>query len=86
MKFYEDNYPVIEASGYGLIDHFPLPSESWWTDYYGPTERTLGEMRLKYQGNGEAQKIFDSFQLEIDMHKKYSKHYGYCFYIMRRTM
>jgi hypothetical protein len=41
-------------------------------------------MRLKYRDNKDAQRIFDSFQLEMDMHKKYSPYYGYGFYIMQR--
>jgi len=42
-------------------------------------------MRCKYQANKDTQSIFDSFQLEIDMHRKYSEYYGYGFYIMRKT-
>lgn len=85
IKHYEDNYPVIEAAGYALIDYFPLPSESWWADYYRPLEATLVGLRKKYENNADAQAIFDSFQLEMDMHKKYSEHYGYGFYLMQRV-
>jgi hypothetical protein len=62
-----------------------LPSKSWWTDYYAPAEKKLTEMRRECQSNKDAQSIFDSFQLEIDMHGKYSEYYGYGFYIMRKT-
>jgi hypothetical protein len=41
-------------------------------------------MRRKYRDNGEAQAVLDSFQLEIDMFRKYSQYYGYGFYIMRK--
>ena len=85
MKYYEDVYTVIKLSGYEGIDYFPLPSESWWADYYMPTEKKLVETRREYQSNKDARSIFDSFQLEIDMHRKYSKYYGYGFYIMNRA-
>jgi ubiquinone/menaquinone biosynthesis C-methylase UbiE len=85
MKYYEHIFPIIESAGYKMIDYFPLPGKSWWTDYYTPVEKKLAEMRRKYQNNKKAQAIFDSFQLEIDMHRKYSKYYGYGFYIMQKA-
>jgi len=85
IKHYKDIYPVIESSGYKMIDHFPLPGESWWTHYYTPAEKKLVALRRKYKGNQDAQAIFDSFQLEIDTHRKYADYYGYGFYIMRKT-
>jgi ubiquinone/menaquinone biosynthesis C-methylase UbiE len=84
MKYYKHIYPVIKSAGYKIIDYFPLPDKSWWTDYYTPAEKKIAEMRLKYRDNKDAQRIFDSFQLEMDMHKKYSPYYGYGFYIMQR--
>ena len=85
MKHYKDIYPVTESAGYKMIDYFPLPGKSWWTDYYTPAEVKLAEMRRKYRNNKKAQAIFDSFQLEIDMHRKYSDYYGYGFYIMQKA-
>jgi cyclopropane fatty-acyl-phospholipid synthase-like methyltransferase len=84
MKHYKDIYPLIEASGYKMIDYSPLPNESWWTHYYTPVEKKLVAMRRKYQDNQDAQAIFDSFQLEIDIHRKYPQYYGYGFYIMQK--
>jgi SAM-dependent methyltransferase len=85
IKYYEDHYPVVESSGYTLIDYFPLPGASWWTDYYGTLEARVTVLRKKHEDNPEAQAILDSFQLEMDMHKKYSEHYGYGFFIMQRV-
>ncbi len=84
MKHYKDIYPLIESSGYKLVDYFPLPGKSWWTDFYTPMEKKLVEMRGKYQNNKEANAIFDSLQLEIEMHREYSKYYGYGFFIMQK--
>ena len=84
MKYYKNHYPIIKSVGYKVIDYFPLPDKSWWTDYYTPAEKKIAEMRLKHRDNKDAQMIFDSFQLEMDMHKKYSPYYGYGFYIMRK--
>jgi SAM-dependent methyltransferase len=83
MKYYENIFPIADSAGFNMIDYLPLPSESWWTHYYTPMETKLAKMRRKYQNNKDAQALFDSFQLEIDMHRKYSEYYGYGFYIMR---
>jgi SAM-dependent methyltransferase len=83
MKPYREFYPILDAAGYTLVDYFPLPAESWWIDYYAPAGKKLVEMRSKYNGNKDAQMFFDSFQLEIDMHRKYSEYYGYGFYVMK---
>ena len=84
MKYFEHIYPVVKLAGYRMIDYFPLPDMSWWTDYYTPAEKKIAEMRRKYQGDKEVQSLLDSFQLEMDMHRKYSEYYGYGFYIMRK--
>jgi len=84
MKYYEDIYSIIESAGYEMIDYFPLPDKSWWTDYYTPAEKKLADLRHEYQSNRDVQPLFDSFQLEIDMHREYSEYYGYGFYIMRK--
>jgi ubiquinone/menaquinone biosynthesis C-methylase UbiE len=84
MNYYEDVHPMIKLARYEMIDYFPLPSKSWWTDYYTPVEKKLAEMRWEYYSNEDAQSIFNAFQLEINMHRKYSEYYGYGFYIMRK--
>jgi len=84
MKFYRDIYPMIESAGYRMIDYFQLPDESWWTDYYTPAEKKIAEMRRNYQSNKDAQASLDEFQMEIEMHRKYSRYYGYGFYIMKK--
>lgn len=85
MKHYKDIFPIIESSGYKLLDYFPLPGKSWWTDYYTPMEKRLVALRRKYKGDENAQSIFNAFQLEIDMHRKYSPYYGYGFYTMQKA-
>lgn len=85
MKYYEDNFPIINEAGYKVVGYFSLPGESWWSDYYHPLEEKLVEMRKKHQDNTEARGLFDSFHAEIEMHRKYSPYFGYGFYIMERS-
>ncbi|MFH2068997.1 MAG: class I SAM-dependent methyltransferase [Candidatus Omnitrophota bacterium] len=84
MKYYKCIYPIVESAGYKMIGYFPLPAKSWWTDYYTPAEKKITEMERKYWDDKKAQALFDSFRLEMEMHKKYSEYYGYGFYAMRK--
>jgi SAM-dependent methyltransferase len=83
ITHYDDIVPVIERAGYELIDRFPLPAESWWTDYYTPAAQTIAGMRRKYAGREDVASLLDAFDVEIDMFRRYSRYYGYAFYIMR---
>jgi SAM-dependent methyltransferase len=85
MKYYKDVYLIIKSAGYKMINFYPLPSGSWWVNYYEPAEKKIKEMRVKHYNDTEAQSVFDSFQLEIDMYRAYSEYYGYGFYIMRKA-
>jgi SAM-dependent methyltransferase len=85
MKYYKDVYLIIKSAGYKMINFYPLPSGSWWANYYEPAEKKIKEMRVKHYNDTEAQSVFDSFQLEIDMYRAYSEYYGYGFYIMRKA-
>jgi SAM-dependent methyltransferase len=82
MKYYKRHYLTIESAGYKMVDYFPLPDKSWWTDYYTPAEKTIAQLREEYKDSKDAQAVFNSFQLEMEMHKKYSPYYGYGFYVM----
>jgi len=80
----KENLDKIRTCGYDLLGHFPLPSEAWWTDYYGPLEKKMEELRAKYAGDEEAQAVIDEHRIEIDMFQKYNEHYGYVFFVMQK--
>ncbi|MCX6641444.1 MAG: class I SAM-dependent methyltransferase [bacterium] len=82
---FKDYFPIIEACGYRLVDYFPLPAESWWTDYYTPLESKIHELRNSLRNDPKAQELLTALGLEIEMHRKYSEYYGYGFYIVQRV-
>jgi SAM-dependent methyltransferase len=93
-SFWAQEYPAIrdvparlgaiEECGYQLIGHFPLPATAWWDDYYGPLQRKINQFRVRHDGNSDAQQLANSVQREIDMWHRYSKFYGFEFFVMRR--
>ena len=85
MGTIDENIQRLERQRYKLVDHFPLPDSSWWDNYYKPLADRIDMLRKKYSGNIEAQKLLDEENAEIDLFRKYSKYYGYEFYIAQKT-
>ncbi|KPJ66567.1 MAG: hypothetical protein AMJ45_03680 [Syntrophobacter sp. DG_60] len=74
----------IPGCNYKLLGYFSLPEDAWWIEYYGPLERRIQELRIKYIDDPEALKALDKKQNEIDMFKKNPKSYGSVFFIMQK--
>jgi len=83
MKTVGENLQMIKEAGYGLVGYFVLPDASWWTNYYLPIQAKLPALKTKYRDDKEALEVIASEELEIEMLSKYSKYYGYVFYVMQ---
>jgi len=79
------NAARIRAAGLKLEDHFVLPPEAWWDDYYSHIGQKIPRLRAKYTGNQAALAAISSEEVELEMHRKYSDYYSYVFYVMRKT-
>ncbi|HQP39107.1 MAG TPA: hypothetical protein PLI95_28185, partial [Polyangiaceae bacterium] len=67
-----------------LVDHFTLPDEAWWDDFYTPMERRIEELRGRYAGDAEALGVLDQLAKEPKLHQRYSDYYAYEFFVARR--
>lgn len=85
IKDIKDNAKAIQKEGFTLISNFTLPESAWLNDYYLPIERELPRLNKKYQKNEVALSIFEGFRNEIDFYRKYSKFYGYEFFVMQKN-
>jgi ubiquinone/menaquinone biosynthesis C-methylase UbiE len=83
IKTLKENLQIIKDAGYQIVGYFVLPDSSWWENYYLPISAKLPKLKKKYQGNAEALGTIAAEELEIEMFRKYSKHYGYVFYVMQ---
>ncbi len=91
---FESDYPtmgtvadlvtLIESSPFELLNHFPLPPEAWWDDFYSPMEQIIEESRGKYADDRETLEILEQLALEPAAHRKNSDYYNYEFFIVRR--
>ncbi|MFX0183280.1 MAG: class I SAM-dependent methyltransferase [Candidatus Hodarchaeota archaeon] len=75
---------TIPSCGYRLINHFSLPEDAWWTEYYGPLEIRVKKIQAKYKNDPKALKVLRKYQKEIDIVKKNPKSFNSVFYIMQK--
>jgi len=75
---------VVSGSAFTLVDHFPLPDEAWWDDFYAPLERRVAGLRRRYAGDVEARAILDEIGAEADLRRRHGASYGYEFVVARR--
>jgi len=88
--FFAEEYPTmasvetrlqqVEESGYRIIENFIIPNSDWQA-YYDPLEAKLPQMRDSYQGDDFASSLFDAFDVEIDMRRRFHAWYGYVFVV-----
>ena len=74
----------IASGGYDLLGHFTLPEDIWWTEYYGPLEKRMNEMRTKHADEPQALLKLDKEQREIDLFKANPRRYGSVFFVMQK--
>ena len=95
IEYFDSEYPniknikkrieIIKKEKFNLISNFTLPQSAWLDNYYLPMENELIKLNKKYLGNKEALAMLDPMQKEIDFYKKFSKFFGYEFFIMQKT-
>ncbi len=76
------NIELIQSEGFHILSHFTLPESAWLDSYYAPMQKEIFRMREKYKDNKDALAVFDMQQWENNFYKKYSKYYGYEFFVM----
>ncbi|XHH09306.1 MAG: class I SAM-dependent methyltransferase [Candidatus Bathyarchaeia archaeon] len=86
VKTVKENLQIIKDCGYKIVGYFVLPESSWWEHYYLPISAKLPALKTKYKGNGEALAVINAEEQEIEMFRRHSKHYGYVFYVMQKTV
>ena len=74
----------ISGCGYDLLGHFTLPRDIWWTEYYGPLEKRINELRTKHVDEPQALLELDKEQREIDMFKTNSRRYSSVLFVMQK--
>jgi len=74
----------VASCGYKLIEHFSLPVEAWWEEYYSPLEIRIKELYKKYSNDPDALEVLNIHQTEIDIVKASPKSFQSVFCIMQK--
>lgn len=93
--FWNDAYPemdtmankiaTMQGCGYRMVAAFVLPDDCWTTNYYRPQEEAQRIFEEKHRGNATAEMLIGNQRHEAELYGKYSKHYGYVFYIGQKV-
>jgi len=76
---------LIRAEGYTVTGSFRLPDAGWWDHYYSPLTGRIPMLKEKYANNADAHKIIQELEKEMEVHRKYSKEYGYTFFVLKNS-
>ena len=74
----------VASCGYKLIEHFPLPEEAWWEEYYSPLEIEINRLYKKYDDNPAVLEALKIHQNEIDIVKASPKSFQSVFCILQK--
>ncbi len=74
----------VASCGYKFIEHFSLPEEAWWEEYYNPLEIRIKELYKKYSNDPAALEVLNMHQTEIDIVKASPKNFQSVFCIMQK--
>jgi SAM-dependent methyltransferase len=78
----EQNLARARAGGFEVLDHFALPPEAWWDEYYTPLEARIA--RLAPDTDRELAAVVEETRREIELYRRHADSYGYVFYLLRR--
>jgi len=78
-----DMLETIARGGFEIVEHFTLPNEAWWEDFYTPMLQRVEELQSRYAGDEEALAILEQIAQEPEMHRQHSDTYAYEFFITR---
>jgi SAM-dependent methyltransferase len=82
MAGIEQNLGRARAAGFDVVDHFALPPEAWWDEYYAPLEQRMTE--LAPEADPELAAVIAETRREIELYRRHGDSYGYVFYLLRR--
>ena len=85
IKTVSSKLKEISSYGYKLVNHFSLPEDAWWTEYYMPLETRIEELHMRFKNRPKALEMLEKHQDEIDMVKRNPEEHSPAFYILRKS-
>jgi len=82
----QERVEQINSEGLRLIAMYHLLEAGWWENYYVPMLARVADLRKTYGNDPTLAAILDSFDLEVEMFRNYSKYHGYTFFVMQNEL
>ena len=79
------NISILHNAGYSLIAAFVLPEECWIDNYFGPLAEANQALLKKYGDSETMAAYLKDNEYEAKLYSRYSRYYGYVFYIARKA-
>jgi ubiquinone/menaquinone biosynthesis C-methylase UbiE len=80
MQTVAGNLELAERCGYRVLDHFTLPENAWFDEYYTPLEKRF-EL---FTGRKDCDELIAVEKAEIELYRNHSDCYGYEFFILQQ--
>ncbi len=84
MQSISDNLETAERCGWRVLNHFTLPRNAWFDDYYDPLEKRIDLMKEQYSDTPEALELLTMEAAEIELYRNHSNCYGYEFFVLQQ--
>jgi len=84
IRHFFEQRDKVDRCGYKFLEHFSLPEEAWWKEYYKPLEIKLQKLFKKYADDDAALKLLNIHQNEVDIVKASPKSFQSVFCIMQK--
>jgi len=81
----KDKLEQIYNCGYELLGYFILSKETWWTEYFAPLEKLIGETRKIHTEDPEILKELHQAQGELDMFKKNPERNSSVYFVIKKN-
>ncbi len=83
MPSESDTEEIVRSAGFTVVNSFRLPDAGWWNHYYSPLTERIPLLKEKYATSHDALDIIQGLEKEMEIHRKYSNEYGYCFFVLK---
>ena len=84
IKYISNKLEKMPSFGFKLVNHFELPKESWWREYYQPLEKLLKQLKRR-KNKLDTQEILKKYQTEVDWFVKNPEGNNSAFYILQKV-
>ena len=84
IKHFFKKRDKVASCGYKMIEHFSLPEDAWWEEYYSPLEIRVKELYKKYSNDPTALEELNIHQTEIDIVRASPKSFQSVFCILQK--